>query len=64
MMGFNGFVVTLCLVVVASAAEDCQYCTPEKSCWPTLQEISDLNITLDGDIITAENSLYKYVLLL
>ena len=51
------------LVVVITTAEDCKYCQPGSNCWPTLQHLSDLNTTLDGDIITAENPIYKYVLI-
>ena len=50
-------------VVVITTAQDCHYCSPGSNCWPTLQQLSDLNTTLDGDVITAENSIYKYVLL-
>ena len=49
------------LVVVITTAEDCKYCQPGSNCWPTLQHLSDLNTSLDGDVITAENSIYKYV---
>ena len=54
-------VLVAVFVVVITTAQDCQYCQPGSNCWPTLQQLSDLNTSLDGDVITAANSIYQYV---
>ena len=60
-----GLSLLVCWALLSSlsviSAQSWHYCTPMHSCWPTVQDIGDLNKTLDGEVITAESPLYRYI---